>query len=47
VAEVLAAAGTIAAVIVALYLARRDEKVRIRVHNGFYEQFERGLGGGH
>jgi len=47
VADVLAAAGTIAAVVVALYLARRDEKVRLRVHNGFYEQFERGPGGGH
>lgn len=47
IADVLAAVGTVAAVIVALYLARRDENVRLQVHSGFYEQFVRGPSGGH
>ena len=41
IADVFAAIGTVAAVIVALYLARRDENVRIRVTAGIYEQFSR------
>ena len=38
-ASILAAIGTVAAVIVALYLGRRDEKVRLRVEAGFYYQY--------
>lgn len=36
IAAIASAIGTVAAVVVALYLARRDERLRLRVTNAFY-----------
>ncbi len=47
IADVFSALGTVGAVIVALWLASRDGKVRVKVYSGFYEQFIRGASGGH